>query len=208
MNRRVLNLPGSNDELFTLGAGIGVEIVSHDEEHDLSRHVAVGLILTRSGAQAENQENKPGHADLEKHLEVENTKHARVQFSSHEEVIDEVASHAMLLSSPDGREVSNNADDVSGDNGDGHERAELINGSVQRPETTEMKTRENSKGKIQAGIGVAEVRQLLIIHVWQLFTMAPDTRQKAVECTLEDEVGPVPKPSLGMWESAGVDEVN
>lgn len=103
----VVHVPGCDDELLALCAGVGVEVMRHDDEGDLAGDVAVLLVLPGRGAEAEDEENVPGHADLEEHLEVEDAEHARVQLGAHEEVVDGVPGHTVVLSSPEGGKVGN-----------------------------------------------------------------------------------------------------
>lgn len=200
-------LPGGDDELLALGASIDVEEVSHDKEPDLAGDIAVLLILASSGAQAQNEENVPRHTNLEKHLEVENAKHARVQLGAHEEVIDKVASHAVLLTPVDGREVCGNADKEATENGHRKEGTKLIKGSLDGPDPREVKSTEDGECSVQAEVGVAEVGELLSSLVRQRLAVSPNTREKTVASTLKNEVGPVPYPRPGMRECAGVNEV-
>lgn len=106
----VVDVPGGDDELLTFGTGIGVEVVSHNEEPDFAGNVAVPLPLTSSGAETENEEEVPRHADLAEHLEIQNAKHAGVQLGTHEKVINGIARHAMLFATVQSREVGNEAD--------------------------------------------------------------------------------------------------
>lgn len=192
----VVHVPSRDDELLALGAGIGIEVVSHDEEHDLARNVAVLLILTCSRTETENQKEVPGHANLEEHLEIKDAKHARVQLSTHEEVVDGVASHAVLLASPQSREISDEADNEAAADGNRQQRAKLVEGRVEGPDAGEVQGTKNSESSVQAGIGVAEVIELLATGVGKRLALAPDTGKKTVASTLEDEVAPVPKPCL------------
>lgn len=202
----VVHVPGGDDELLALGAGVGVQVVGHDEEENLTRDVAVLLVLASGGSQAENQEEVPGHADLEEHLEVEDAKHAGVQLGTHEEVVDEVAGHAVLLTAPEGGEVGDEADKEAAADGDGQERAKLVNGRVQGPDAGKVQDGQAGHGKVQGQVGVAVVRQLLAALVRERLTVAPDAGKEAVTGTLEDEIRPVPEPRLGVRECAGVDK--
>lgn len=179
----------------------------HDKEHDLTRNIAILLVLTSSRAETKNQQEVPGHANLKEHLEIKDAKHARVKFSTHEEVIDRIASHAVMLASPQSREVSDEAHNEAAEDGNRQERAELIEGRVDGPNTREVQGGKDGEGRVQANKGVAEVVELLAALMWEGLALAPDTRKKAVACTLKDEVAPVPYPCLGVRERARVDDV-
>lgn len=202
----VVHVPGGDDELFTFGAGVGVKVVSHDNESDLAGDVAVLLILTGSSTEGQDEKDVPGHANLEEHLEVQDAEHARVQLSAHEEIVDGVTGHAVLLTAPEAGEVCDEADNEATEDGNGEERTELVDGGVQGPDTREVETSETKQGEVQAGISVAEVGELLATLMRERLAVAGDTREEAVERALEDEVGPVPSPSLSVWESAGIDK--
>lgn len=203
-----VSLPCSDDEFLTFGTSIGVQVMSHDKKHDLARHVTVALVLARSGTQTENEKEVPRHAHLEEHLEIQDTKQARVKLGAHEEIINWVASHAMLLAAPDGRDICDNADEEAAQNGNREKGAKLVNGIVQRPDTGEVKDGENSQGEVQGDESVAIVLELFATFVGQWLSPAPDTWQKTVASTLEDEIRPVPEPSFGVGERASVDIVD
>lgn len=204
----IIHVPRSDNELLTLGASVGVEVVSHDEEHDFSRDVAVALPLTGGGAQAENKQEVPWHANLTEHLEVQDAEHTRVELSAHEEVIDGVASHAVLLSAIEGRKVRDKADQEAAQDGDGQKRAKLINGIIQRPDAGEMQNSQDSKCCVESDKGVAVILELLASLVRKRLTPAPDTRQRAVANALKDEIRPIPEPSLCVGKSASVHVVD
>lgn len=203
-----VHLPGGDDELLSLGTGVGVEEVSHDEEPDLAGDVAVLLMLASGGTETQDEEDVPGHADLEEHLEVEDAKHAGVKLGAHEEVVDGITRHAVLLTAPDGGEVGDKADEEAAQNGDRQERTELVNGRVERPGTREVQNGKDGEGRVETPVGIAVVAQLLAPGMSKRFAVAPDTREDAVESTLDDEVGPVPGPDLGARIGTRVDEVD
>lgn len=202
------SLPGGYDQLLALGAGIRIEVVGHDDEANLGRDVAIFLVLARSSAQAEDQEDIPRHADLEEHLEVEDAEQARVQLCAHEEIIDEATSHAMLLATPEGGEVGNNADEKATDDGDREKGSELIDGGVNGPDTRKVQTCQGSKGEVETGVGVAVIRQLLATLMRQRLSISLNTGEETVARALEDQIAPVPDPSPGMGEGTRVDEVD
>lgn len=179
----------------------------HDKEHDLTRDIAILLILTCSRAETENQQEVPGHANLEEHLEVKDAEHARVKLSTHEEVIDGVASHAVVLASPQSREVGDEAHNKAAADGNRQERTKLIESRVDRPDTREVQGGKDGEGRVQANKGVAEVVELLAALMGERLTLAPNTRKKAVACTLKDEIAPVPYPCLGVRKRARVDNI-
>lgn len=204
----VVHVPGSDDELLALGAGIGVEVVSHDEEHDFTGDVAVALPLTSRRTQAENEQKVPRHADLAEHLEVQDAEHAGVQLGAHEEVVDGVAGHAVLLSAVEGREVRDKTDQETAQDGNRQERTEFVNGIVQWPDAGEVQNSQDSKCRIQGDECVAKVLELLASFMRKRLTPAPDTREQAVASTLKDEIGPIPEPGLGVRKSASVHVVD
>lgn len=203
----VVHVPGGDDELLTLGASVGVQVVSHDEEHDFTRDVAVLLVLASGSTEGEDQKNEPRHADLEEHLEVKDTEHARVQLSTHEEIIDGVAGHAVLLATVQSGEVGNEGDDKTAKDGDRQKRTKLVNGVVHWPDTGEVQNTQNGKGEVQADVGIAVVWELLVVGMRERLSVSPDTRKETVASTLEDQVGPVPSPSLEGGERASVNVV-
>lgn len=202
-----VHVPGSDNELLGLAAGVGVKPVSHQQEADLARHKAVLFVLTSSCGETENEEEVPRHANLAEHLEVEDAEHTRVELGAHEEVIDGVAGHAVLLAAPEGREVGDEGDDEPAEDGDGQQGAELIDDVIQSKEAAEVQNAEDSEGRVHASVGIAEIWKTLATSVRQRLSIAPNSRKGAVAEALEDQVGPVPNPNLQLRESTGVDEV-
>ncbi|KAI6752861.1 hypothetical protein HG530_013613 [Fusarium avenaceum] len=192
----VVHVPGGDDELLSLGTGVGVKEVSHDKEPNLTRYVAVLLMLTSGGAETQDEKDIPRHANLEEHLEVENAKHTGVQLSTHEEVVDWVACHAVLLAAPEGREVGDKTDEEATEDGNRQKRAKLIDGCVHRPETRVVQTSKASKSGVETPVSVAVVGQLLTAFMRKRLAVSPDTREQTVESTLNNEIRPVPGPDL------------
>ena len=88
--------PSGHNALLALGASVGVEEVSHDQKHDLTRNIAVDFPLTGSRTHRKEKQNIPRQTDLEEHLEVQDAEHTGVQLSTHEEIIDGRAGHTVL----------------------------------------------------------------------------------------------------------------
>jgi hypothetical protein len=181
--------------------------VSHDKEPNLTRDVAVLLVLTSGGAETQDEKDVPRHANLEEHLEVKNAKHTGIQLSTHEEVIDRVTCHAVLLAAPEGREVGGKTDEEATKDGDRQKRAKLVNGCVHRPETRVVQTGKAGKSGVETPVSVAVVGQLLTAFMRKRLAVSPDTREQTVESTLDDEIRPVPGPDLEAGVCACVDKV-
>lgn len=71
-----------------------------------------------------------------------------------------------------------------------------------------MQNSQESKSEVQSDKGVAEILELLAALVRQRLAPAPNSREQAVAGALEDEVGPVPEPGLGVGKGADVDVIN
>lgn len=203
----IVHVPGGEDEFLGLAAGIGIEPVSHKQEANFSRYVAVHLVLACSSGQAENDEEVPRHAHLAEHLEVKNAEHARVELGTHEEVIDGVAGHAVLLAAPEGGEVGNEGDNETAADGNRQQRTKLVDNVVKSENTREVQNTEDSECRIHANVRVAVIRQTLVTGVRQRLSVTPNTRKGAVTDTLEYKVRPVPSPDLELWESTSVKKV-
>ena len=86
----VVHSPGGNDQLLSFGAGVGVDEMRTHQEDDLSRDIAVRLVLSRRHRSGNEKQDEPGDPDFVEHLEVQNAD-TRVEFGAHEEVIDGIS---------------------------------------------------------------------------------------------------------------------
>ena len=203
----VVHVPGGYDQLLALGARVGVQVMRHDQKPDLTGHVAVTVPLAGGGTQGEQQQNVPRQAHLEKHLEVEDAEHTRVELGAHEEIVDVVAGHAVGGTASKGRDVGDNGDDEARDDGNREQGTELVNDLVQGENAREVQDTGDGKGRVERDVGRAVVLEHLAALVRQRLAVGGDTRHEAVEGTLEDEEGPVPQPRFGVGKRLGVDEI-
>lgn len=101
----VVHVPSGGNHLLTLAAGVGIQEVSHEQEGHLSGDVAVLFVLTSAASESDKEQDEPRQTDLEEHLEIEPAKHTGVQLSTHEEIVDVVASHSVLSATHESRDV-------------------------------------------------------------------------------------------------------
>jgi hypothetical protein len=106
----VVHVPSGGNHLLTLAAGIGIQEVSHEQESHLTSDVAVLFVLTSAASESDKEQDKPRQTDLEEHLEIEPAKHTRVQFSTHEEIVNVVTSHSVLSATHESRDVGDDRD--------------------------------------------------------------------------------------------------
>lgn len=85
--------------------------MSHEEEAHLGSDIAVGLVLSSGTTERDEEKNVPGKADFEEHLHVDIAKHARVELSTHEEIVDVVASHPVLSTTSQSADIGDDCDD-------------------------------------------------------------------------------------------------
>ena len=163
----VEHVPGGGDHLLALAARVGVQEVRHEQEGQLARDEAELLVLAGTGAERDEEEDEPGQAHLEEHLEVEQAEDARVELCAHEEVVDVVAGHAALRAAVEGRGIGGDGDEEAGDDGDGHEGAELVDESVKREELGDVQDDGEHDGEVKGRDAGAVVVQLLAAEVRQ-----------------------------------------
>lgn len=132
-----MNPPAGNDQMLAFCTGIGVKPVRTSEEDDLSRHIAVQLVLTSRHRCCDEEQDEPRNADLVEHLKIQDA-NARVQLGANEEVVHGRSSHAVGASSHDRLDIHDDAVDVARKDGDSHDRAEFVNKSVERKHTSYM----------------------------------------------------------------------
>jgi hypothetical protein len=70
-----------------------------------------------------------------------------------------------------------------------------------------VQTSKAGKSSVKTPVGIAVVGKLLATLVRERLTVAPNTREEAVESTLNNEIRPVPSPDLKTRVCASVDEV-
>lgn len=122
--------------------------MSHHEEPDLTRDIAIRLVLPSRGTHGKKQENIPRETNFKEHLEVQDAEHPRVELRTHEEVVDRVPRHAMLRAASQRREVRNERNQNARKDGDTKQRSEFIDDGVQLENTREM------EGQCQRNSGV------------------------------------------------------
>ena len=201
-------VPGGDDELLALCAGVGVGVVGKEGEHDLGSDIAVALVLAGSHSGRDSKENEPRDAYLDEHFDVEKAKEARVQLGAHEEVVDGIPSDAVLLSAGKGSDVLGNGHQVARDDGDGNQGAKLVNKGIQREEAGDVQCGHGGHGEVEARVGVAEVLELLATLVEQGLAPGFNAGESAVQDGLKDQVDPVDLEGAQTGESARVNEVS
>ncbi|KAI7052583.1 Delta(24(24(1)))-sterol reductase like protein [Hortaea werneckii] len=143
----VVHVPGDTDHLLALTAGVGVEPVRHEQEPSLASN-------------RDQVENEPRQAHLEEHLKVKPAEHARVQLSAHEEIVDVVASHTVLLATPERGNVSNDGNKEARDDRNAHQGSELVNEGVELEESREVEYGGDGIGEVERVDGVVVVAEL------------------------------------------------
>ena len=163
----IVHVPGRDDHLLALAARICVQKVCHEQESNFATDKAVQLVVARCGRQSGEEKNEPRESDFEKHLEVQPFKHARVELSTHEKVVDVVAGHAVLCATVQSGGVGDNANKEAGNDSHAHKWAELVNEGVELEEASEMEDAGHSDCKVKASDTIAIVAQLLASFMWQ-----------------------------------------
>lgn len=204
----VVHVPRGHDQLLTLGAGVGIKPVGHDEEGHLARYVPVLFVLSHRSADAEEQENVPGQADLEEHLEIEDAEHARVELGAHKEVVDGRTRHAVLRAAEKGGKVRNESDQVAREDRNRQQRAELIDNGGGSVDARDMKDGNGGQSNVERDEAGAIVLELLTAFVQEGLTIGVDTWGEKVQQHLEDEEDPVHGPRLERGECASVYKVS
>lgn len=166
----------------------------HQQEAHLPADVAVVLVLARAGAQGDEEENVPRHANLKEHLEVEPTEHARVQLGAHEEIIHVVARHAVTGVAREGGGVGDNGDDEAGEDGDAHQRAELVDQGVEPEGASDVESDGQGNCEVERGDSRAVVVELLAAEVLQWLSLCVYARHIQIADAFEDEKRPVHDP--------------
>lgn len=177
------------------------------KEAYFARDVAVHLVLPRRSTEGDQEQDIPGKSDLEEHLEVEDTEHARVQLRTHEEVVDRVSGHAVLRATSDGREVRDERNQETRQDGHAHQGSKFVDERVQLEQPGGMQGERNEDGGVPGPNGGAVIRQLLAPLVRKRTSLKGDSREEHVAESLKDEEDPVDRPCLEGRECALVHEV-
>ncbi|KAG7728628.1 hypothetical protein KL933_001861 [Ogataea haglerorum] len=198
----VRHVPGRHDELLALGARVGVQIVGQQHEHSLGRHGAVLLVLFETHAVGEEEQRVPRQSDLEEHFQVDEAD-SRVERSTHEHVVQVVAGHSEIVLGDEERpQVEDNGEAEAGDDGTGHDFAEIVEDVVDFENVQIVQQRGQREGDVERGVGVAEVRQLLAVSVRKRLALCPDSWQSDVEQGLNEHKRD--KHKDGRWGRRGV----
>ena len=192
----VVHVPGRHDEFFAFAARVRVQPVRHQQQTDFSRNIAIVLVLPGSGSQRYQEQYVPGKSDLAEHLEVDQAEHPGVELRAHEEIVHEVAGHTVLLAAVDGRNVCYDRHPETRNNGDRHERTELVDNIVQLEQTGEMQTQRHDDRRPPRPHGATIVVQPQPILVRQGLALGPDPRHQTVASTFEDGERPIHGPGF------------
>jgi len=187
----VAHVPGGDDELLALTAGIGVEPVRQQEEADLGSDVTIQLVLLNRGGDRDQEQEEPRQTDFEEHLEVDEAEDSRVQFGTHEEVVYEVSSHPVLRATSDSTVVGDEADGDSGENSDAHVGTEIVDQVRNGKQARNVEDAGCDHGDPESEDGIAEVIQTDIVTVGDRIALGPDTGKGDVKHDLIDEEKPV-----------------
>jgi hypothetical protein len=190
------HLPGSDDQVLALGARVGIKPVSKEEEDSFAGDVAIRLVLLQTSTERQEEEDEPRNANLKEHLEVQNAKEPGVQLRSKEEVDNDVVSHADGGTTDARRDVCDSRAKKTGDNGNGHNVAELINQSVELEDASEVEGQHDDDAGIEGPHCGAVVVKLLSAQVRKRLALAVDSRHEHVESHLHQSKEPVDLPRL------------
>jgi len=203
----LIHVPGSGDKMLSFGARVGVGIVGHNQEQDFTRDVTVSLILTGSSRTAETEQNEPWDADLVEHLEVQDAEESRVELSTHEEIINRVASNAVLRSTNKRLNIGDETVEIAGKDGNRHERTEFIQERIDGKQASAVQDSHDEDSEVEAGIGRAMVLQLLPAEVSKRLAIAGEAGHEDVTGSFKNDVCPVDTPCTKVREGTGVDKM-
>lgn len=135
-----------------------------DHEASGSGDIATGFVLFEEARKRNVEQNGPGNADLGPHLEI-NMADTRVQDSTHEVVIEEVARHAVLGAIDHAANVDEGGHGEAPDNGDGHNATEIVDNLGQTEDMSDVENSGDDQSQVPGGEAVAEVLELLFVCV-------------------------------------------
>jgi hypothetical protein len=118
--------------------------------------------LPKRGLRGARAGERDGSASSLKKCSTRPTGLEESELTTHEEVVEEVAAHPQRLSTPvkeDAAKVDDDAEGEAADHRDGHERAKVVDDVGEGEETGDVETGGDDKGGVEAGQGVAEVRE-------------------------------------------------
>lgn len=168
--------------------------MSHHQEADFARHISIGFILPGRGTHADEQQDVPRKSDFKEHLKIQDAKQSRIQLCTHKEVVDRIPGDAMLCTTSEGREVGNEREDKTSDDGHTHQRAKFIDDRVQLENARNMEAKGHSDRRVERRDGGTTIRQLFTSQVLQRSAFDFDSGQIQVAGGLEDEESPVDCP--------------
>ena len=159
----IVDIPGGDNALLALLAGVRVEEVGEDDEPHVDGDVAKVLVLLSGAAGGEDEQEDPRVADLSEHLQINAAGKARVEGGAHEEIVDDVARHADLVTIHVTAGEDNDRGDIGPDDSAGHVAAKLLTDEVKREDASVVKTGEDGQDAIPSVNAVALVRVVVPI---------------------------------------------
>ncbi len=160
-------------------------------------HVSVLLILLTCARDRDKEHQDPRDSDLEPHLQVNRT-NTRVQAGTHEDVVNEVARHANLVSSRDSEEVHPERHAEADDHRDSHEMTEVVDDGLETDDSGVLQNSSDRPGDIDAADSVAFVHEGFVPEGRDGETFLHVTGDDTSECELESHESEVRLPRVGI----------
>lgn len=159
------HVPRWDNQLLPLGARVGVEVVGEGQEGSLWGDASVDLVLLEHDGKPQQEQNIPRQADLEEHLQVDDAD-SGVQWSTHEQVVDVVARHAVVVLGNKQRvHVKTNGEGEPIENGARHDLREVVEDVVELEDARPVHGEHEGQRRVERRIRVTEVWQLLVVEV-------------------------------------------
>lgn len=177
------------------------------EESNFSRDISILLVLSGRGTHGNEEKNVPGKANFEEHLEVQDTKHPRVEFRAHEEIVNRIAAHTVLRATGQSRKVRNERHQEAGQDGNAQKGAEFIDHGVQLEDASDVKDHRQDNVEVPRPDRRAVVHQLLASLVRERSTYDLDPGEQHVAGHLKDEEDPVDPPRPERRERTLINQV-
>ena len=151
--------------------------------------ISILFVLMAPTRNGQEEDNDPRDSDLCPHLEV-NRANARVQASTHKDIVNEIAGHANLVTSCDGEEVHSKGDCKPVYHRNGHDMT-IVGDDFCEPEDVKIVEQSSSDHRdVDGPESIAVVRQRLVSkrRDWESFLLVTWHNPSEKEL-IDDETG-------------------
>lgn len=158
-------------------------------------NISKGIILLTSTGNSEVENNDPRDANLSPHFQVNRAK-ARIECSTHKEVIDDIARHTDRSLCDNCMKVGKDGNAKPINHSDGHKVSIVVDNSSKVEDTSPVKDKRDDDCGVPTLKSIALVHQGFVTERWDRQTLLLKSRQNPCNEKLKKEIAGVHFPGI------------